>query len=127
MKNTPEKPNFKSFTLSPEIYSAIQTAGYKEPTDVQLETIPAVLKGRDVLARAQTGSGKTAAFVLPLLEKIIRQRVISNAKKRPVDKSNVVKTLILVPTRELAIQIREEFEKFAANIEPKVKCLSVFG
>ena len=127
MKNTPEKSNFKSFSLSPEIYSAIQTAGYKEPTDVQLETIPAVLKGRDVLARAQTGSGKTAAFVLPLLEKIIRQRIISSAKKKPVDKSNVVKTLILVPTRELAIQIREEFEKFSVNIEPKVKCLSVFG
>ena len=127
MKNTPAKPNFKSFALSPEIYEAIQTAGYKEPTDVQLETIPAVLKGRDVLARAQTGSGKTAAYVLPLLEKINRQRVISNARKKPVDKSNVVKTLILVPTRELAIQIREEFEKFAANIEPKVKCLSVFG
>ncbi len=127
MKNTPAKPNFKSFTLSPAIYSAIETAGFKEPTDVQIETIPAVLNGRDVLARAETGSGKTAAFVLPLLEKIIRQKIINSAKKKPVDKSNVVNTLILVPTRELAIQIREEFEKFAAYIEPKVKCLSVFG
>lgn len=127
MKKSPTKSDFKSFTFSPAIFSAIEQAGFKEPTDVQLETIPAVLNDKDVLARAETGSGKTAAFALPLLEKIIRRNIIKKTTQKRVDKSNVVAVLILVPTRELAIQIREEFERFSANIEPKVKCLSVYG
>ena len=127
MKKTPAKADFKSYTLSPSIYSAIVEAGYKEPTHVQQDSIPAILNGSDVLARAETGSGKTAAFVLPLLEIILRQKAAKAARKQPLDKSNVVSVLILVPTRELAIQIREEFERFSVNIEPKVKCLSVFG
>jgi len=64
---------------------------------------------------------------LPILERILRQKLAKQAQNKPLDKSNVVGTLILVPTRELAIQIREEFEKFSAHIENKVKCLSVFG
>ena len=127
MKKTPEKPTFKSFGLSPSIYQAIEDAGFKEPTDVQYETIPHVLNKKDVLARAETGSGKTAAFVLPVLEKTLRQKIAKQAQNKPLDKSNVVGTLILVPTRELAIQIREEFEKFSTHIDNKVKCLSVFG
>ena len=130
MKKTPEKverPNFKSFGLSPSIYTAIEEAGFSEPTDVQLECIPHIMNSKDVLARAETGSGKTAAFVLPILERILRQKIAKQARNKPLDKSNVVGTLILVPTRELAIQIREEFERFSANIENKVKCLSVFG
>lgn len=127
MKQTAEKPTFKSFGLSPSIYEAIETAGFKEPTDVQLESIPHILNGKDVLARAETGSGKTAAFVLPILEKTLRLKLAKQARNKPLDKSNVVGTVILVPTRELAIQIREEFERFAENIENKVKCLSVFG
>jgi len=127
MKKIPERPNFKSFGLSPSIYSAVEKAGFSEPTDVQLEAIPAIMNSKDVLARAETGSGKTAAFVLPILERILRQKLAKQAQNKPLDKSNVVGTLILVPTRELAIQIREEFEKFSVNIENKVKCLSVFG
>ncbi len=127
MKNTPAKADFKSFTLSPSIYSAIVEAGFKQPTDVQRDSIPAIIHGKDLLARAETGSGKTAAFVIPLLEKILRQKALKAAKKQRLDKSNVVGVLILVPTRELTIQIREEFERFSINIEPKVKCLSVFG
>ena len=113
--------------LSPSIYLAIEEAGFKHPTDVQLESIPHILNDKDVLARAETGSGKTAAFVLPILEKTLRQKIAKQARNKPLDKSNVVSTLILVPTRELAIQIREEFERFSTNIENKVKCLSVFG
>ena len=127
MKKTLERPNFKSFGLSSAIYSAIEQAGFKEPTDVQLEAIPAIMNSKDVLARAETGSGKTAAFVLPILERILRQKIAKQAQNKPLDKSNVVGTVILVPTRELAIQIREEFEKFSENMENKVKCLSVFG
>ncbi len=120
----PAQPDFSSLTLSSTIYTAIQKAGYKNPTDVQLETIPAVLEGKDVLARAETGSGKTAAFVLPLLEKIIRRR---SSKGKPKQKGNVVDCVVLVPTRELAIQIREEFDKFSAGFEDRVRCLSVYG
>jgi len=116
---------FSSFTFSSLIYSAIETANYKKPTDVQLEAIPAILEGKDVLARAETGSGKTAAFVLPLLEKLIRKR---NPKARKtLNRNNNVNIVVLVPTRELAIQIREEFERFSSDIEPRVKCLSVYG
>ena len=129
-KKMPEKRDFASFSFSSTIYSAIQNAGYSEPTDVQEETIPAVLEGKDVLARAETGSGKTAAFVLPLLENIIRRNIKSLAKnggKTSFTKKNVVGVVVLVPTRELAIQIREEFERFAEGVEPNIKCLSVYG
>ena len=127
---TPEKRDFASFTFSSTLYSAIQKAGYVEPTDVQEETIPAVLEGKDVLARAETGSGKTAAFVLPLLENIMRRNVRAFAKnggKPAFKKKNVVGVVVLVPTRELAIQIREEFERFSKEMEPSIKCLSVYG
>jgi len=127
MNKSPEKPNFKSFGFSPSVYSAIEEAGFVEPTDVQLQSIPHIMNKKDVLARAETGSGKTAAYVLPILERTLRQKLAKQAQNKPLDKSNVVDTLILVPTRELAIQIREEFERFSAHIENKVKCLSVFG
>lgn len=125
MNKSVAKVTFSSFTFSRLIYSAIERAGYTQPTDVQLEAIPAILEGKDVLARAETGSGKTAAFVLPLLEKFIRQR--STKTQKSFNRNNNVNTVVLVPTRELAIQIREEFERFSEEIEPKVKCLSVYG
>lgn len=124
MKSAP-KPNFSSFSFSSLIYSAIQDAGYKTPTDVQQESIPVILEGKDVLARAETGSGKTAAFVLPLLEKLIRQRQTS--RQKILNRNNNVNIVVLVPTRELTIQIREEFERFSEEVEPKIKCLSVYG
>ncbi len=136
MKKEPQKSDFASFSFSSKIFSAIQAAGYKEPTDVQEESIPAILEGKDVLARAETGSGKTAAFVLPLLEGIIRRNIKlssimskkgQNTDNRHFNKKNVVDIVVLVPTRELAIQIREEFERFSEGVEPRIKCLSVYG
>ena len=139
MKSKPIDRSFASFTLSPLLLDAVKEAGYIKASDVQLETIPAVLEGKDVLARAETGSGKTAAFVLPLLQQLI------TGKNR--QKNNNIGIVVLVPTRELTIQIREEFERFSAGfrnppsnhtedsiykgkqastIEP-VKCLSVYG
>ena len=123
MKN--KTPDFSSFTFSTVLYESIKKAGYKEPTDVQFESIPAILDGQDVLARAETGSGKTAAFALPLLEKLLRNRKTN--KFGQLKRNNNIAIVVLVPTRELAIQIREEFERFSENIEPKVKCLSVYG
>ena len=136
MKKEPQKSDFASFSFSSKIFSAIQAAGYKEPTDVQEEAIPAILEGKDVLARAETGSGKTAAFVLPLLEGIIRRNIKlaaimskkgQNTDNRHFNKKNVVDVVVLVPTRELAIQIREEFDRFSEGAEPSIKCLSVYG
>ena len=129
MKNT-AKPDFASLSLSTVLYDAIKKAGYEKPTDVQSEAIPAILEGKDILARAETGSGKTAAFVLPILERIIRRRAKKknqNSNKPISNRKNIVEVVVLVPTRELAIQIREEFEAFSADFEEKVKCLSVYG
>jgi len=131
-KHTP-KPDFSSFSLSPEILSAIEKAGYEKATNVQIESIPAILSGTDVLARAETGSGKTAAFVLPLIEQLTNNNIYRqkdthsryDGSKRA--SSNCIQILVLVPTRELAIQVHEVFEQISADITPPLRCLSVYG
>ena len=133
MKKHPANPGFLAFSFSPSILSAIEKAGYKKATEIQLDAIPAVLEGRDVLARAETGSGKTAAFVLPLLENLTNKNIYRqkdtysryNGSERA--KSNCTQILVLVPTRELAIQVRGVFEQMAENMTPPLRCLSVFG
>jgi superfamily II DNA/RNA helicase len=125
--------DFESFSFSDEILSAIKTMGFENPTEIQGKAIPAILEGKDVLARADTGSGKTAAFVLPLLDNLSNQNVYSkigrtqrfNATERVA--SNCVQIVVLVPTRELAIQVADVFSAFAKNIQPTLKCLSVYG
>jgi len=91
---------FTELGLSDSILRAIEEHGYTTPTPIQAKSIPAVLKGGDLLAAAQTGTGKTAGFTLPIL-----QRLISNAK--PVSGKRQLKVLILTPTRELAAQVQE--------------------
>ena len=133
MKKDSLPADFESFSFSGEILSAIEKMGYKKPTDIQLKTIPAVLEGKDVLARADTGSGKTAAFALPLLDKLSNESVYSqigrckrfDATARVA--SNCVQILVLVPTRELAIQVAEVFTELSVDIDPALKCQSVFG
>lgn len=122
--NTKKAKQFSDFNFSPVIYKAIKQAGYKKPTDIQCAAIPAILQNRDVLSGAETGSGKTAAFALPLLEKLIKQRQSAGRKKH---KGNQIFSLILVPTRELAIQINDEISSYASLITPKIRILSVFG
>lgn len=149
-KKTHAKPApFSEFELCETLLDAVKKAGFVKPTPVQREVIPAVLSGADVLARAKTGSGKTAAFVLPLLQNLINQEQNSRRLKsleKNIKKSGNVKIIVLVPTRELAIQIREEFERFAAcfreqlsdglykgktpekpHIMKPLRCLSVYG
>lgn len=127
------KADFSSFTFSTEILDAIKKAGYEHPTDIQLEAIPVVLDGKDVLARAETGSGKTATYVLPLLENLSTKNIYRQNKPynkfNGIDraKSNCVQVLVLVPTRELALQICDVFKQFSENIKPEIKCLSVYG
>jgi len=113
---TPRLPvsifNVEKFTelqLSPPIQQALQKVGYEKPTPIQRETIPLVLKGHDILGIAQTGTGKTAAFCLPILE------ILHYKKIAPISKSP--RALVLTPTRELAIQIHQNLLEYGANLK----------
>jgi len=108
--------NFNELPLIAPILKATQEAGYEEPTPIQRETIPLVLEGRDVLGCAQTGTGKTAAFALPILQKLFTEKLDGSRKPR---------ALILTPTRELAIQIQENFTLYGKHL-PLRSCV-VFG
>jgi ATP-dependent RNA helicase RhlE len=110
--------SFSSLGLSPELLRAVSVSNYSTPTPVQKEAIPAVLAGKDVWACAQTGSGKTAAFALPLL-----QNLLKGARGTP----RRLHTLVLVPTRELAAQVGESMQRFAEHLPEPVKVISVFG
>ena len=104
---------FKDLDLSPKVLQAIEEMGYVKPSPIQAEAIPVVLSGKDIIGQAQTGTGKTAAFMLPILEKI-----------DPNQKA--VQALILCPTRELAVQVHEESKKFARHAK-NVHILSIYG
>jgi ATP-dependent RNA helicase RhlE len=97
---------------------AVGASNYSTPTPVQKEAIPAILAGKDVWACAQTGSGKTAAFALPLLQNL--QKLEGGTPRR-------LHTLVLVPTRELAAQVGESIQRFAGYLQQPVKVISVFG
>jgi ATP-dependent RNA helicase RhlE len=104
---------FKKFNLDPKLLSSVVRAGYTVPTPVQAEAIPAALAGHDLVGTAQTGTGKTAAFVLPILQKLLAGR------------HNRTAALVLTPTRELAEQIHETFRTFAAGT--KIRSATVYG
>lgn len=133
MKKDTPNADFESFSFSDDILSAVKGMGFEKPTDIQRKTIPAILEGKDVLARADTGSGKTAAFALPLLDSLSNQNIYSQiGRSKRFDAnarvaSNCVQILVLVPTRELAIQVAEVFTQVSATIYPEVKCQSVYG
>ncbi len=93
---------FEDLGLEPNILKAVHEAGYEIPTPIQIAAIPEALKGRDVLGIAQTGTGKTAAFVLPMIQRLAKGRA----------KARMPRTLVLCPTRELAAQVSENFEKY---------------
>ena len=100
--------SFEELGLSAELLRAVAEQGYSIPTPVQRLAIPPILKGRDIMARAQTGTGKTAGFTLPLL-----QQLSSSARK---SKNRKVRTLILTPTRELANQVRESVRSYGRHL-----------
>lgn len=110
---------FASLGLSAPLLRAVEGLGHEAPTPVQLEAIPAILAGQDVIACAQTGSGKTAAFVLPILERLAGR---ARAAPRPL------RALVLVPTRELALQIADVVERYGAHLPAPLKtCVAVGG
>ncbi|WP_211454948.1 DEAD/DEAH box helicase [Collimonas antrihumi] len=110
--------SFSNLGLSPAILQAISTRGYTTPTPIQVAAIPEILRGNDVLAAAQTGSGKTAAFALPLLQLIL---------ETPTEKPRRLRTLILVPTRELAQQTAESIRTLAQTSPQPLKIAALFG
>ncbi len=109
---------FTTLGLSDPLLRAIADAGYTTPSPIQSQAIPAVLGGHDVLAAAQTGTGKTAGFTLPILHRLSQKAYGNN---RPV------RVLILTPTRELAAQIGESVSKYGAHLHPRLKSEVVFG
>lgn len=102
---TPEVITFEELGLSPKVLSAVTDAGYTNPTPIQAGAIPHALAGKDVLGIAQTGTGKTAAFVLPMITRLEKGRA----------RARMPRTLILEPTRELAAQVEENFVKYGKN------------
>lgn len=110
--------SFISLGLSPALLRAVSAKAYLVPTPVQVAAVPAALQGRDVLGSAQTGSGKTAAFALPLLQQL--ENTASESPRR-------ARALILVPTRELCAQVGEEIRALAAHLARPVKVAIVFG
>lgn len=110
--------SFSSLNLAPSLLEALSAQDLTEPTPIQAQAIPAVLGGKDVLGIAKTGSGKTASFVLPILDRLLKQ---STAKHREPD------TLILVPTRELADQVLEVVRDFTNKLPQRISSLAVYG
>lgn len=107
--------NFKNLNLINPIIRAVTEAGYSKPTEIQSKAIPHILEGRDIIGCAQTGTGKTAAFAMPVLQLL---------KKHSPD-HQMIRTLILTPTRELALQIEENFKLYSKYLP--LSQLSIFG
>lgn len=110
--------DFSSLGLSLSLLDAIKKAKYESPYPIQIEAIPAILKGKDILGIAPTGSGKTAAYVLPILQQLQQTEYI---------KTRNIPVLILVPTRELATQVEEVIKVFSNFLPRKIKTMAVFG
>lgn len=110
--------NFSDLGLTKELLSAIERAKYESPYPIQTEAIPALLQQKDLLGLAPTGSGKTAAYILPILQRLL-------PKEAPKDR--FIPVLVIVPTRELAVQVAEVTENFSRFLPRKIKSMAVFG
>lgn len=109
---------FEDLNIIEPILKTLKTEGYTQPTPIQEQTIPAILEGKDMLGCAQTGTGKTAAFAIPILQTLFNE-------KRTANRTKAIKALILTPTRELAIQIGESFTAYGKNMG--LKNIVIFG
>src|SRR5881398_1139421 len=108
---------FRALHLSPQILQAVRDSGYTEPTPIQIAAIPPILAGHDVIGIAQTGTGKTAAFVLPILMKL--------AASKPDGQRRGPRALVVAPTRELVVQIEENVRAYAKHVP--LRMATVFG
>ncbi|MFZ2539466.1 MAG: DEAD/DEAH box helicase [Oscillospiraceae bacterium] len=109
---------FEDLNLQVELLKALAEEGYETPSPIQQKAIPPALEGRDVLGCAQTGTGKTAAFALPILQNILKTKTENNKQRK-------IRALVLTPTRELALQIAESFQTYGRHTD--IRCSVVFG
>jgi ATP-dependent RNA helicase RhlE len=109
---------FKDYNLHPQLQKGIEKAGLKRPTDIQYKSIPGILKGEDVLAVAQTGTGKTAAFAIPILHKL-------HVQKQQARRDDGMRCLVMTPTHELALQVAKVFQDLGAHT--LVKTMALIG
>jgi ATP-dependent RNA helicase RhlE len=110
--------NFSDLGLAKDLLHAIERAKYESPYPIQIEAIPAILQQKDLLGLAPTGSGKTAAYILPILQRLL-------PKDPPQDR--YIPVLVIVPTRELAVQVAEVAQDFSRFLPRKIKSMAVFG
>ena len=110
--------SFESLGLSHNIIKSVNKLGYLKPFPIQEQAVPVILSGKDLMGIAQTGSGKTASFVMPILEKL---------QNEEVKKDRNIQVLVLVPTRELAVQIEEVFNVFTETLKREIKTMGVYG
>jgi len=111
--------SFKNLKLHPSLITNLSLLGFESPTPIQTKMIPVALDGKDVLGIAKTGSGKTASFVLPILNHLL--------KDKKSDRTRQPKALVLVPTRELAVQVSEVFRDLSKNLNRPIKPMAVYG
>ena len=119
--------NFKELGLIAPLLARLTELKYLQPTPIQAQVIPSVLAGRDLIGGANTGSGKTAAFALPMLQQLSMQGCAVKSAAGKGSKGNYVAGLILVPTRELAKQVADSIKSYAVHFNGAIKILSVFG
>ncbi|MBL6973789.1 MAG: DEAD/DEAH box helicase [Sulfurimonas sp.] len=113
--------SFKTLGLSSQILKAIRENGFTNPTPIQTQVIPLILKGEDIMARAQTGTGKSAGFILPLIQSL------SEIKSKETQKKAKIRILVLTPTRELTLQIAQGFDTFSKTAPKSIKTVSLIG
>jgi ATP-dependent RNA helicase RhlE len=123
MTSAANPSNFNELGLIPELIARLSDLEYSQPTPIQAKAIPSILAGSDLIAGANTGSGKTATFALPMLQTLF---LAKGANKTP-SKGNFVSGLILVPTRELATQVADSVKSYSANFNGAIKTVAVFG
>jgi len=121
--------SFTELGLIPPLLARLNELEYQQPTPIQAQAIPSILAGRDLIAGANTGSGKTATFALPLLQQISQQQAAqgSSSSTDSRNRGNYVAGLILVPTRELAKQVADSIRSYAVHFNGKIKTVAVFG
>ena len=112
------KRSFDALNLDPRLLQAITKEQFSEPTLIQAEAIPLALEGKDIVARAKTGSGKTAAYALPVLQSVL-------IRQAATPKTKTTTALVLVPTRELAEQVHKVFSLFSAYCTKEVRCVNL--
>lgn len=123
MTTTTAPANFSELGLISPLLARLTELEYQQPTPIQAQAIPSVLEGRDLIAGANTGSGKTATFALPMLQQIFEQQ----SGKPQSNKGNYVTGLVLVPTRELAKQVADSIKSYAVHFNGAIKTVAVFG